>query len=195
MGKSKTRSEEGILSSFRICKRYCVTRRFTFGDFFLLGFVYLSQTARLVVVPNGARQRLANNALLTTIDFSSALGRDFEQVRRGASQIAALVDALVEGLPQAPPLAASNASAGAPPAAATAANNTSDPNTWKVAMARFAGELQSAQKALTHRRSPTPSSARATGTSRSEPTKSASIAQPRRLACCYASGATLAAPT
>ena len=122
----------------------------------------------------------------------------FEQVRRAASQIATLVDSLVvvvEGLPQAPPLAASNASAGAPPAAATAANNTSDPNTWKVAMARFAGELQSAQKALTHRRSPTPSSARATGTSRSEPTKSASIAQPRRLACCYASGATLAAPT
>ena len=63
--------------------------------------------------------------------------------------LAALVDALVEGLPQAPPLAASTASAGVPPAAAAAANNTSDPNTWKVAMARFAGELQSAQKALT----------------------------------------------
>ena len=87
--------------------------------------------------------------LITTVGFSSALGRDFEQVRRGASQIAALVDALVEGLPQAPLLAASTASAGAPPAAAAAANNTSDPNTWKVAMARFAGELQSAQKALT----------------------------------------------
>ena len=34
------------------------------------------------------------------------------------------------------------------------------------------------------RRSPTPSSARATGTSRSEPTKSASVARPRCLACC-----------
>ena len=33
MGKSKTRSEEGILSSFRICKRYRVTRRFFGGDF------------------------------------------------------------------------------------------------------------------------------------------------------------------
>ena len=81
----------------------------------------------------------------------------FEQVRRAASQIATLVDSLVvvvEGLPQAPPLAASTASAGVPPAAVAAANNTSDPNTWKVAMARFAGELQS------RRRSPTPSSAR-----------------------------------
>ena len=92
----------------------------------------------------------------------------FEQVRRAASQIATLVDSLVvvvEGLPQAPPLAASTASAGAPPAAAAVANNTSDPNTWKVAMARFRRASCSPPRRRSRRRSPTPSSARATGTS------------------------------